>query len=124
MFLRVADMIGMNRNTGRTIADQDHIAQSIADILTTPIGSRIERREYGSLLPELIDAPANRATFVQLYAASATAIMQFEPRIRLTRVTIDAADQSGSITLSVEGNRNPGGKPFSSLIALGSRGLS
>ena len=31
----------MNRTTGRTIGDADHLRQSVADILTTPIGSRI-----------------------------------------------------------------------------------
>ncbi|HEN3606819.1 TPA: baseplate assembly protein, partial [Yersinia enterocolitica] len=41
--------LGMSRNTGQTITDADHISQSIADILITPVGSRVMRRAYGSL---------------------------------------------------------------------------
>lgn len=42
----------MNRYTGETLKNEsDHIKQSIADILLTPVGSRIQRREYGSLIP-------------------------------------------------------------------------
>ena len=50
-------MIGLAATTGRTITGAAHLAQSIADVLTTPIGSRVMRREYGSLLPDLIDDP-------------------------------------------------------------------
>ena len=41
---------GMNRNTGLGISDTEHISQSMRDILLTPVGSRVMRREYGSLL--------------------------------------------------------------------------
>ncbi|MBB2777202.1 UNVERIFIED_ORG: phage baseplate assembly protein W, partial [Comamonas terrigena] len=43
----------MDRTTGRRISGIDHVRQSVADILTTPLGSRLERRNYGSLLPSL-----------------------------------------------------------------------
>lgn len=115
---------GMDRHTGRAVSDHHHVAQSVADILTTPVGSRIERREYGSMLPELIDAPAHRGTFVQLYAATATALMRWEPRIRLTRVSIDAGTPAGRFTLSVEGNSSRGGAPFNTAVTLGSGGRS
>ena len=50
----------MSRNTGLSLSSEaDQIRQSIQDILTTPIGSRIMRRNYGSLLPQLIDARCN-----------------------------------------------------------------
>lgn len=52
----------MDRYTGRRITGMEHLKQSIADILTTPLGSRLERRTYGSLLLGLIDAPDNAAT--------------------------------------------------------------
>lgn len=48
-------MNGMDRRTGRLIEGDAHLAQSVADILTTPVGSRLQRRTYGSLLPELLD---------------------------------------------------------------------
>ncbi len=52
-----ARYLGMNRTTGESISDVDHISQSIGDILRTPVGSRVMRREYGSLLSQMIDQP-------------------------------------------------------------------
>ncbi|MBG4169896.1 GPW/gp25 family protein, partial [Pseudomonas aeruginosa] len=60
----------MNAHTGGAIDRLAHIRQAIADILTTRIGTRVMRREYGSQLPELIDAPFNDTTRLQVYAAT------------------------------------------------------
>ncbi|EXU76011.1 baseplate assembly protein, partial [Erwinia mallotivora] len=49
--------LGMNRDTGEAVTDIDHIRQSVRDILITPEGSRVARREYGSLLSRLTDQP-------------------------------------------------------------------
>ncbi|MDH1586995.1 GPW/gp25 family protein, partial [Stutzerimonas stutzeri] len=94
----------MNRTTGTAIDSTAHIAQSIGDILTTPIGSRVMRREYGSLLPDLIDAPFNDATRLQAYAAVAMALLRWEPRIRLSRVQLDLGEQAGQVLLDIEGS--------------------
>lgn len=83
----------MNKNTGLALGDRDHLRQSIADILLTPIGSRVMRREYGSLVPELIDKPDNRKTEIRLYAAVAGALMRWEPRIRISSIAF--ARESG-----------------------------
>ena len=56
------------------------------DTLPTPLRSGAMRRDYGSLLPDLIDAPLNDATLLQAYAASIMAIIRWEPRIRVTAV--------------------------------------
>jgi len=114
----MSSYLGMNAQNGRAIASGDHLAQSISDILTTPVGSRLARREYGSLLPELIDAPANQNTLLQLYAAAATALIRWEPRLRLTRVSTDAATSGGRVALSIEGNRARGGAPFSTAVMI------
>jgi len=74
----------MDRSTGKTLDGTAHLAQSIADLLTTPLGSRLGRRDYGSQLPDLIDAPAHAATRVRLIAATATALLRWEPRVALT----------------------------------------
>ena len=75
-------MKGMNAKTGRATTGLDHLYQSIDKILTTPIGTRIARRDFGSELPELVDAPNNATTRVRLYAATATALMRWEPPAR------------------------------------------
>lgn len=76
----------MHRGTGRAIGLLDHIAQSVADIVTTPVGSRVMRRDYGSLLPYLIDQPDNAATQIRVISAVAGALMRWEPRLSLARI--------------------------------------
>lgn len=107
---------GLDARTGRAISGLQHIQQSVADILTTPVGSRIERREYGSLLPELIDAPITGRTQVLLYAASATALMRWEPRIRLTRLATVQIEGSKQV-LDVQGTLVDG-SPFSASVPI------
>ncbi len=111
-------MIGMSATTGRTLSESAHLAQSIADILTTPIGSRVMRREYGSQLPDLIDAPFNDATRLQAYAATAMALMRWEPRIRLSRVQLFLGDRPGQAVLDVEGTRTDSNEPLSLRVPL------
>lgn len=98
-------MKGMSSATGRAIEGVEHLAQSIADILTTPIGTRVMRRDYGSLLPELIDAPVNAGTRMRLFGATATALMRWEPRIRITRIGLTAGAGPGAFVLDLEGIR-------------------
>lgn len=56
-----ARYLGMNRSDGLTVTDLEHISQSIGDILRTPVGSRVMRRDYGSLLASMIDQPQTPA---------------------------------------------------------------
>lgn len=97
-------MIGTDANTGKPLAGLDHLRQSIADILTTPLGSRVMRRTYGSLLMQLIDQPFTGATAVRLYASVAEALMRWEPRIRVMRVGL-TGPESGKYTLTVDAQR-------------------
>lgn len=48
---------GMNPDGTGNLNDTEHLKQSVRDILTTPLASRVMRREYGSLVPDLIDEP-------------------------------------------------------------------
>ena len=75
----------MNRFTGEKITSEtEHIKQSIADILLTPIGSRLQRRDYGSRIPELIDRPMNHALLLQLAASAVMALHKWEPRVTIS----------------------------------------
>lgn len=84
-------MTAMDRSTGALLVDD--IAQSVQTILTTPLASRVMRRDFGSELPDLIDQPATAR--VRLFAAVATALARWEPRITVRRVQLssDAAQQ-------------------------------
>ena len=91
--------MGLDRNTGRLLTGIDHLQQSVADILTTPLGSRIERRHYGSRLFELLDNPTTPALRLEVFAAAIEALrprvidgIQYgEPRIRVNRVSFETA---------------------------------
>ncbi len=98
-------MIGISNTTGKALSGDAHLAQSIADILTTPLGSRVMRRDYGSLLFELIDRPINGAIRMLMHAATAIALRRWEPRLQLTRVYLVGEPQAGQLTIRIEGQR-------------------
>jgi phage baseplate assembly protein W len=95
-------MKGMSRTTGKYLNDLEHLKQSIVDILTTPVGSRVMRREYGSNLFYLVDRPVNQDFLQQIYAAVAEALERWEPRLSLKKVTVEEV-KDGRITLSLSG---------------------
>jgi uncharacterized protein len=105
-------MLGMNRETGRPLRGLDHLKQSIRDILTTRLGTRVMRRDYGSELPALVDRPMNEELTIDLYAATAGALDRWEPRLRLEDVKIVAA-QVGRIELSLRAIYLPDGREIS-----------
>ena len=101
-------MSGMNRHTGCLIDDDaGHIRQSIGDILTTPIGSRVKRRDYGSLIPSLIDHPGNAANRLRLMAATVMAIINWEPRVSVQSAAVNL-DIDGRITVDMMAIRRGG----------------
>lgn len=111
-------MRGMSAKTGRTLTDTQHLAQSINDIVTTPLGSRIMRREYGCAVTDLMDWPLNSATRLQAYAAVTMALMRWEPRIRLSRVQLTPTTEAGGAVLDVEGTRTDTNEPLSLRVPL------
>lgn len=98
--------LGLTAATGRRITDIDHIRQSVRDILLTSVGSRLMRREYGSLLPQLIDQPLHGATLLRAYAATVMALTRWEPRLRITRVQFGI--DGPQLTIDMQAVRNDG----------------
>lgn len=97
------DSAGVSRIDGAGRSDWEHVAQSIAVILTTPIGSRIMRRDFGSELFDLIDAKMTPRTILAIYGAAAVAIARWEPRFRVEQAAIIEADPGGRIRLALAG---------------------
>lgn len=93
----------MNVNTGKTISEITHIKQSIANILSTPIGSRVMRRDYGSRLFERIDQPINGELIAEIYSDIVEAISTWEPRFEVEQVTLQSIDK-GKIVIDLEGS--------------------
>lgn len=72
-------MTAINRNTGEIIQEDGAISaelvtglQNIYTLLSTPLGSRVYNRSWGSNLPNLLDLPINNTT--QLLVSSQIAI--------------------------------------------------
>ncbi|ECD4823549.1 baseplate assembly protein [Salmonella enterica subsp. enterica serovar Braenderup] len=112
-----ARYMGMNRNTGIGISDSEHISQSMRDILLTPVGSRVMRREYGSLLSALIDMPQNPALRLQIMVACYSAIQKWEPRIRLISISFERGD-TGEMYVDITGMRTDTGVSVSTTVSL------
>lgn len=98
-------MNGMDRTTGAPLSDDAHIDQSIPDILTTPLGTRPMRRDYGSLVPELLDRPLHGATTLLLMSAAAMAIARWEPRVTVRKVAIGGDLAAGQAVATVISQR-------------------
>lgn len=102
-------MYGISATTGRKLGGIDHLRQSIRDILTTPIGSRVMRRDYGSRLFELIDTPYSPAAKLEIIAATAEALMTWEPRIEVETIKLRNYTP-GRIEIDLEGRYLPEGQ--------------
>lgn len=100
---------GFNRETGALLRDFEHVRQSIGVILTTLIGSRVMRREFGSELFDLIDRPMTARVMLAIYAAAAVAIARWEPRFSVTGLNLLQAGPDGAMNLKVIGTYYPRG---------------
>ena len=94
----------MNAQTGQWMTLHEHIQQSVHKILWTMRGTRLMRRWFGSLLPELIDAPTDHYRLAQLRAAAVLSMVRHEPRLVIQQVTFDVAE--GQVKLHINGSAN------------------
>jgi len=106
---------GMNRKTGYRLSGWDHVLQSLTDILTTMVGTRVMRRTYGSMVPALLGRPINRTTVLRFATAIVVAIELWEPRFRVKRITFRRSQNSpeqtrlGSLSMVMVGEYRPRG---------------
>lgn len=105
-------MSGMSAESGERLGVLEHLRQSIRDILMTPIGTRVMRRDYGSALFALVDAPLDRVTVLDLIQATAGALARWEPRIKVQRVAVVGVAE-GHVTLDLELIYRPTGEALS-----------
>ncbi len=103
----MADSTGLDAESGQTLSDFAHTEQSIRRILMTPIGSRVMRRDFGSHLPDLVDAKMTQKTILEVYSAAATAIAKWEPRFRMLFGAVTRATATGQIDVAIYGNYFP-----------------
>ena len=102
-------MIGLDASTGKQLSGMAHLRQSVRDILTTPIGTRVMRRDYGRRLYRLVDAPMNDATRLDMMAATYEALETWEPRLTIEQVSLEMPEPGG-VVVSIEGQYLPTGQ--------------
>ena len=95
-------LVGMDRDSGLPLSGIDHVKKSIIDFLSTPVGGRVERPEYGSRLRSLVDLPINKGWISAAQAEVVRAIGRWEPRVRIKRVVITEVID-GRITMTIYG---------------------
>lgn len=105
-------MIGISRTNGKHLNDLEHLRQSITVILTTRIGTRVMRRDFGSELPDLIDHPINSTTVARFVAATAKALAKWEPRLKLTKAKVNSVTDQGQLDFDLYGIYRPTGSPI------------
>jgi len=108
---------GMNPEGTGTLSDADHVWQSVSDILQTPIGSRLMRRTYGSLIPDLIDNPQNAVLRMQLMSAIVIALATWETRIVLSEVDVTFSE-TAAVSARLSGTLTESMEPQSTTITL------
>ena len=93
---------GMCAQTGKILRGIDHLRQSVRDIILTPHLQRVMLREYG-MDDGYLDYPGNKRNIMKLYARLADALDRWEPRLKLTSLSV-AAEADGQLNFSFAGD--------------------
>jgi uncharacterized protein len=99
--------VGLNAATGGILEGWPHVVQSLQDIFTTRFGSRIMREWYGSFVPNLLGRNITPNEVTPWFAAVTSAIEQWEPRYRVTRIQVVDVTRSGALHFFIEGEYRP-----------------
>lgn len=78
----------MSRYNGSELTEFEHILQSLEDIATTPMGSRVMRKEYGTVLADLIDQPISEVLYLKIYSTLYSAYVRWEDRIDISQIRV------------------------------------
>jgi phage baseplate assembly protein W len=81
-------MASMEPRTGREVRDLAEISQSVAQIVTTPKGSRVMQREFGFEADEIQDTPGHPSRAITIIAVMADAISRWENRVAVENITV------------------------------------
>lgn len=106
-------MINMCRHTGKAISGEESVVQSVNDILTTPKGSRVMLREYGSDLYKLVGSNADAQ---DIRYEVADAIDKWEPRFVFKNVRL--SQEKGVLSIVIIGVYKPRNKTIKIRVKL------
>lgn len=83
--------VGLTAEGLQTVAEVEHLIQSVRLILMTERGSRVRRPWFGSTLWEWLDAPINARTLAGMRLAVVEALDE-EPRAKVKQVVIETPE--------------------------------
>lgn len=92
----------VNSRGNVALTDQSNeIEQAIHVILSTAVGERVLRLEFGSRLYELNFAPLDEATMALARRFVEDALGRWEPRIRLVNIDVTADHLAGCLLIAI-----------------------
>lgn len=100
---------GFNRKTGAPLDGFADVEQSLAVIFSTPLKTRVMRRDFGCELFDLIDRPMTDKVILAAYASVVSACSRWEPRFEITHCNLAAVGSDGMVTLAIAGDYYPEG---------------
>jgi uncharacterized protein len=99
--------VGFDAETGSLNTGWPHVIQSLRDIFDTRFGTRIMREWYGSFVPNLLGRLITPQEVVPYFAAITSAIEQWEPRFRVTQITVVKVTRDGQLHVYLDGEYRP-----------------
>ncbi|SDF04998.1 GPW/gp25 family protein [Rhodospira trueperi] len=110
--------LSISRRSGARLADElADIAQSVRTIVTTPVGSRLRRRSFGSHVFHLVDSPGTEAGALRLIAAAADPVERWDPRVVVLRGAV-APEFDGRARLTLDLMLRVSARPLSVNVPL------
>ena len=107
--------VGVDRRTGKVLTGFDHCLQSLGVIFTTHFGEIVLRRWFGSAIPALLGRNMDPPTMLRFWTAICVAIDLWEPRYRVTKITLledqnsPKAMRQSKLSFAIEGVYMPRG---------------
>lgn len=110
-------MYGTDNTTGQYLSGLDHLRQCVADIITTPLNSRVMTREYGCGLFDLVDHPVTGEFNVRVVESVHLALTRWEPRLQVGKVTVTGSPD-GVLDITLTGRIASTDIPFRQNLEL------
>lgn len=89
-------------NSTEMLSDENDINSSLEILFSTSIGERIMQPRYGSNLKDHLFDPIDTSLKAYIRELIETAILYFEPRIKLGNIKLDTKEEEGLIEITIE----------------------
>lgn len=106
--------VGTHRDTGAVITGVDYLKQRLSDVINTPLGSLVARREFGSRMYELTDRNIDRRFYMDAYVRLSEAINKVENGLddfKLDEMSV-SPEGNGQVSIDLMGTYLSNGKPI------------